>query len=146
MGGGLRLLLCVTPLTLCPLFGGRVCVRVCECTVSLCAVSAQGGITINRLLCLCLLSVSVVVVAVLLWDTALTSHVLLLCWPRRVPMMQRWRSCQGAHLALNALTHSDGVFLCWLPCWLSFWHWSVASEHLTLPAGLRQHVPPDRLK
>ena len=51
------------------------CVCVCvSCTVSPCAVSAQGEITINRLLCLC--RRSVVVFAVLLWGCGHSSRQL----------------------------------------------------------------------
>lgn len=119
-----RLLLCVTPLTLCPLFLSSVC----ECAVSLCAVTIQGMITINRLLFVCLLSV----VSAVLVDTAISSYVFLLYWLRRFPVMQHWRSCQGTHLVLNASTHSDEVFLCWL-LWYSD---TEALLHSTWPSQL----------
>lgn len=78
MGGGLRLLLHVTSLTLCPL-SAFVSVCVCVCAVSLCAVSIRSVWDSSQ-------QPALSVVVVLVGDyshTSLTGHVLLLYWLRR---------------------------------------------------------------
>ena len=127
----------------------HACVCVCVCVVysfTLCCLRSGRNYNQQAALSLPALCCCFCRPVVGLWTQLSPVKVLLIYWRRRVPMMQCWRSCQGAYLALNALTHSNGVFLCWLPCWLSFWHWSAASEHLTFPVGLRRHVLPDRLR
>lgn len=153
------LLLCVTPLTLCPVFVSLccsamcvwVCACICGCTVTLCAVSVQGEIAIKRRLCVCLLSVSVYVcMCCCCHCPCCGTHCGCSSYRSCFPALLAKKSSHDA--ALKKLSGSPFTAGC-----ADTLGWSVfvlapllvvalTLKHLTFPAELRQRIMPDRLK